>query len=202
MQARARQTRDRLLKSALREFSAKGYHGAKVDSIAARAKANKQRIYAYFGNKEKLFASVLRHSFSEIIAEEKHLAELGEQDIPHLAEIILRHYMVFHRKHPHFWRLLAWENLEGGSHTAVLRGLKDESFEHLRSLYMQGQEQGDFKKDVSFESFIFVLTSVCFFYFANQRTMSKTLDLDLSDEAVQERIISEALALLSTTAKG
>lgn len=196
MQARARQTKERLLKAALREFSARGYHGAKVDTIASKAKANKQRIYAYFGNKEKLFAAVLTHAFSEIIEEEKHLAELGEQDIPHLAEIILRHYMDFHQKHPHFWRLLAWENLEGGRHTAVLKGLKTESFAHLADLYAKGQATGIFARNVSFASFIFLITSVSFFYFSNQRTMSETLGLDLKDKAVQERIIGEALSQL------
>lgn len=197
MQARAKLTRERLLKAALREFSAKGYHGAKVDAIAARAKANKQRIYAYFGNKEKLFAAVLQHSFAEIVAEEKALAVLSEQDVPHLTQILLNHYMTFHIKHPHFWRLLAWENLEGGKHIGALKGVKEESYQHLRRLYLHGQALGVFGAAVSFETYIFVLSSIAFFYFANQRTMSQTLSLDLGDAAVRERLIGEALELLA-----
>ncbi|GAA2712550.1 TetR family transcriptional regulator [Actinoplanes palleronii] len=52
-------TRVRLLDAAYREFSERGLAGARVDRIAAAAKANKQAIYAYFGSKEDLFDAVL-----------------------------------------------------------------------------------------------------------------------------------------------
>ena len=55
-------TRARILDAATAEFAAHGLAGARVDRIAARAAANKQLIYAYFGNKEGLFdATVAAH---------------------------------------------------------------------------------------------------------------------------------------------
>ena len=51
----ATDTKRRLLKAAYEEFSARGLAGARVDRIAAAAKANKQAIYAHFGNKDDLF---------------------------------------------------------------------------------------------------------------------------------------------------
>src|SRR5580658_7945450 len=58
-------TRGRILAAALAEFSAKGFAGARVDAIARRARGNKRMLYHYFGNKEDLFAAVLRHKMAE-----------------------------------------------------------------------------------------------------------------------------------------
>lgn len=52
-------TRARILTAAADEFAEHGVAGARYERIAARAHANKERIYAYFGNKEQLFTSVL-----------------------------------------------------------------------------------------------------------------------------------------------
>ena len=57
-------TRARLLEAAYREFSERGLAGARVDRIAAAARANKQAIYAYFGSKENLFDAVLTERLS------------------------------------------------------------------------------------------------------------------------------------------
>src|SRR5437016_5435911 len=60
-----RRTRDRILAAALKEFAAKGFHGARVDLIARRARINKRMLYHYFGDKEGLFKAVLRRKISE-----------------------------------------------------------------------------------------------------------------------------------------
>jgi AcrR family transcriptional regulator len=57
-------TRARLIEAAYREFSERGLAGARVDRIAATARANKQAIYAYFGSKENLFDAVLAERLS------------------------------------------------------------------------------------------------------------------------------------------
>jgi AcrR family transcriptional regulator len=58
-------TRRRILDAALKEFSARGFAGARVGSITRRAKVNKRMLYHYFGDKEGLFRAVLRHKISE-----------------------------------------------------------------------------------------------------------------------------------------
>lgn len=58
-------SRERILKAALRDFAAKGFAGARVDAIAARARINKRMLYHYFGNKEGLFREVLRRKITE-----------------------------------------------------------------------------------------------------------------------------------------
>jgi TetR/AcrR family transcriptional regulator len=58
-------TRERILAAALREFSAKGFAGARVDRIARRARINKRMLYHYFGNKEHLFREILSRKVRE-----------------------------------------------------------------------------------------------------------------------------------------
>lgn len=58
-------TRLRILASALKEFSARGFAGARVSSIARHAKINKRMLYHYFEDKEGLFRAVLHHKISE-----------------------------------------------------------------------------------------------------------------------------------------
>jgi len=55
-------TKERILAAATAEFAAHGLAGARVDRIAAAASANKERIYAYFGGKEQLFAAVISNA--------------------------------------------------------------------------------------------------------------------------------------------
>lgn len=58
-------TRERILAAACREFSTKGFTGARVDSVARRARINKRMLYHYFGNKAGLFREVLHHKVQE-----------------------------------------------------------------------------------------------------------------------------------------
>mgnify|MGYP006200449771 CR=1 FL=1 len=52
-------TRADILRAAREEFCERGFNGARVDSIAERAKANKRLLYHYYGNKEALYLAVL-----------------------------------------------------------------------------------------------------------------------------------------------
>ena len=52
-----------ILAAAVKEFTEKGYSGARIDAIAARAGANKRMIYHYFGDKEALYLAVLEGGY-------------------------------------------------------------------------------------------------------------------------------------------
>src|SRR5437762_3058399 len=53
--SRGAATYQRILDVATREFAQHGIAGARVERIVAAARTNKAQLYAYFGNKEKLF---------------------------------------------------------------------------------------------------------------------------------------------------
>ncbi len=56
--------RTAILASASAEFAEHGYHGARIERIAAAANANKQLIFHYFGSKDGLYGAVVAELFS------------------------------------------------------------------------------------------------------------------------------------------
>ncbi|WP_331721476.1 TetR family transcriptional regulator [Streptomyces sp. NBC_00212] len=99
-------TKQLLLDAAVEEFAEHGPEGARVARIAQRAGINKERIYQYFGSKDKLFAAVLESELKKIAAAvpmtSEQAADLGDY---------AGRVFDYHRAHPHFVRLLAWEGL-------------------------------------------------------------------------------------------
>jgi AcrR family transcriptional regulator len=74
----AQATRRRLLDAAFAEFAQHGIAGARVDRIAAAAKANKAQIYHYFGSKDDLFDAV----FDDLVAATVAESPLDPDDLP------------------------------------------------------------------------------------------------------------------------
>jgi AcrR family transcriptional regulator len=58
-------TKDRILESALTEFAASGFAGARVEGIAEGARANVASIYRYYTNKQGLYQAVLERVRAE-----------------------------------------------------------------------------------------------------------------------------------------
>lgn len=189
MQQRALRTRSAILAAARGEFAAKGYHGARVDVIAEQAGVNKQRIYANFKDKAGLFKAVLRMAFVELAEEESRFLTFTRADVPRLPELILETYTRIHDRHPEFWRLLAWENLGGGRHSAAVAGHQNDVLDHLRRLYASGQNSGHFLKTVPFEGFLFNLLAVSYFMVSNRATLKRSIGLDCSRRAVRQTLL-------------
>lgn len=100
-------TKQLLLDAAVEEFAEHGFDGARVARVAAGAGVNKERIYQYFGSKEKLFCAVLETELKKLAA----AVPLTEAQARDLGDYAGRAYD-YHRAHPHFMRLLAWEGLQ------------------------------------------------------------------------------------------
>src|ERR1039458_8971926 len=63
---RADQTRARILDAAVRQFSANGLAGARMEQIAEEAGVNKALLYYYFKSKEDLYATALEFVFEGV----------------------------------------------------------------------------------------------------------------------------------------
>lgn len=196
MQERAKKTRAKLLKTSTKLFARYGLNGVTVDTIAEKAGANKQRIYAYFGNKEKLFEACLADVFEKINKKDEVLETLSDDDIPDLTGILLRHYFGIHQNNPDFRRLISWANLETTTALEAIYDVKQSSLSHLRKLYAKGCAKGVFDKKVSFETYMFALFALSFFYYSNRKTLENTLGSALFDEQGTKRLIQEAIVLL------
>jgi AcrR family transcriptional regulator len=97
-------TKERILEAAMAEFSAYGVAGARVDRIAKTAGCNKNLIYVYFENKERLFTTVLEKHLSRVYSD----MVATPDDLPGQAGRAFD----FAMENPDLMRLLAWSNLE------------------------------------------------------------------------------------------
>ncbi|QEM30900.1 TetR family transcriptional regulator [Rhodococcus qingshengii] len=104
MRSAGEATRDRILAAAKDEFATYGLAGARINRIAAQARASKDRLYAYFASKEELFAAVTEQWTSETTAE----TALRGDDLPGYAGRLFDNYVA----HPENVRLQQWADLE------------------------------------------------------------------------------------------
>jgi AcrR family transcriptional regulator len=98
----ADRSRRLLLAAALEEFAAKGYAGARVQEIAARAGVNKQLINYYFDSKEGLYLELQRTWLCR-------QQSFADPDLP-LADLAAR-YLHDALAEPRLTRLMAWRGL-------------------------------------------------------------------------------------------
>lgn len=196
MQERAKKTRDAILNAAVKMFARDGFHGTKIDAVATAAQVNKQRIYAYFGNKAKLFEAAMRNVFEKVNDEDRQLEFIGEDQLDTLTEKLLRHNLEVHRRHPELHRMIGWANLELSGPPEWLSNVKEKSFIRLREHYQLGQARGIFSPEVSFEVYIFTLLALTYFHTANRITASQTISHSLFTDSGTERLLREAAALL------
>jgi TetR/AcrR family transcriptional regulator len=97
-----------ILEAAIREFSAKGFSGARVDAIACSARANKQLIYYYFDSKVGLYEAVL----GQLIARSSERMDVGDPH-PSVSAAVKAHIDRLLGQGGEEWlRFWLWEALE------------------------------------------------------------------------------------------
>jgi TetR/AcrR family transcriptional regulator len=100
-------TRAALLDAALEEFAAKGFAGARVRNIAARAGVSKDLIAYHFGSKDGLYLAVQGSWL-------KHEDTFSDPDLP-LSDLLAR-YLHDALADPRPLRLLLWRGLTDPGH--------------------------------------------------------------------------------------
>jgi AcrR family transcriptional regulator len=98
----AERSRRLLLDAALEEFAAKGFAGARVQEIAARAGLNKQLITYYFGGKDGLWHALHQHWLEQE-------ATFARPDLPF--DALIAEYLHATLADPRQARVLLWAGL-------------------------------------------------------------------------------------------
>lgn len=196
MQQRAVITRRKILDAAVTSFAESGFNGTTVDDIAACAGVNKQRIYAYFGSKKKLFEAALLEVFLRVKMCGSSTLEKIEQDPGHLSRAVLSSFLQVHEEQPVLWRLLAWANLEGGDCVNVLESARSDENNMLRRIFDLAVER-KLIKPLKFETWLFMLLGISCFYHSNRSTLACTHDSSIADDKWKEQLISDVDILFS-----
>ena len=120
-------TKLRILAAATHEFARNGMGGARVDTIAARAKSNKRMLYHYFGNKDALFAITVENAYAQFREQEAalHLDSLDPiSAMRRLVSFVWDYYLA----HPEFITLVNSENLHKAKHLKSSKRSRDLRF--------------------------------------------------------------------------
>jgi AcrR family transcriptional regulator len=167
---------------ATREFSRKGYGGARVDAIAARTRTSKRMIYYYFGSKESLYLAVLEEAYSAIRRAE------GALDLASLpAEAALRKLIGstfdYYHTHPEFVRLVMNENIMDAVHmkrSKTIGRLNVTVIDALQGIVARGQKAGVFHRDIDPLALHMTISALGIFHVANRATFSTIFRLDMT----------------------
>ena len=186
----AEKTKTTILKAARDEFCELGFDGARVDSIAARAKANKRLLYHYFGNKEALYEAVLLDAYQEIRRGEREL-RISQYDPIEAVDRIIRFTFRHFLANPWFPRLLSVENLQNARFVKQIKDLdaiRSPIVGELQEIVKRGHAEGTFRTDVDPMQLYISIISLCYFYVSNMQTLSVVFGKDLSQFAlIQDR---------------
>jgi AcrR family transcriptional regulator len=181
----AARTRGEILDVATSEFAARGYHGARVDDIAALTRTTKRMIYYYFGGKKQLYIAVLERAYTRIRAAERNV-EVDDLDpltaLRRVAEVTFDH----HEAHPDFIRLVSIENIHNAEHVKELVTLVDLSGSVISLLdrtLQRGRTEGVFRPGIDAVDVHMAISAFCFFRVANRHTFGAIFGRDLLEPA-------------------
>lgn len=184
-------TRARILAAAKAEFARKGLGGARVDDIAARAKANKRMLYHYFGNKEELFRITLEDAYAGIREAEAKL-EIEKDDPITALKRLIRFTWGYYLENPEFITLVNSENLHKARHIKSSERMREMSrpfVGRMRALLERGAKAGLFRKDLDPVQVNITIAAIGYYYLTNRFTGSIVFERDLmSKGALDQRL--------------
>lgn len=121
-----RDTRERILDAASREFSASGFDGARTQAIADTAGVNKAMIYYHFEDKRHLYEEVLAHNLSQVLGEVVTAAIGADLRARDRIGGLLSGFSRFLSENPHMRSLMLREVASGaGTLRRVAAGLRE-----------------------------------------------------------------------------
>jgi AcrR family transcriptional regulator len=196
----------RLLAAARQEFAARGFDGAKVDRIAARARVNKAMLYYHFRDKAALYREILLHLFRGVADAVEAVRAAGgppDEQLRRFVEAVARKGI----EQPDFPGVWLREMADGGRHLdPVIAGEFRRVLGVLAAILADGQRMGVFRDVSPFATHLGIVAPLLFFAatapirrrFAGVGLPGLELDADLFIAHVQHT----ALAALAPVGAG
>ena len=187
----AEATKARILSAAKKEFSKRGFGGARVDVIATRAKANKRMIYHYFQSKENLFQKTIENAYIDIRTAEQKL-ELSHLAPEEALETLVRFTWRYYLKNPEFITLVNSENLHKARHlkkSEIIRVVSRKFRDMVADILDRGVAEGVFRPGIDPAQLNITIAAIGYYYLTNRFTGAIVYERDLmTPEALDERL--------------
>lgn len=197
---------ERILAAAKVEFAKKGLSGARIGSIAARARVNPALIHYYFKTKEELYARVLGDIFGRLNRED-FLEKLRGLDLKPPQKLYIALYLVVHLflkpRDPHIYMIIFRELADGSPYLSkiaqgyIIPGRR----EIVLNIIREGIETGDFSaRFPAFQVhgiFSFVTDLVLFRDIYSDTVWNEILEGEQASERVLEYLLERTFRELS-----
>lgn len=175
-------TRGEILASALAEFSAHGFDGAKIQRIAQGAGCNPRLIYHYFGSKDDLYLAALEHIYAEIRTRE---ADLDLDSLPPRAALLrLAEFTFdFFDSNAAFVSITRSENLLGGRYVRQLPQIARMShplIEKIADVLARGVARGEIRSGIDPLHLYVSLVALSAHHINAAHTLSATFGADFT----------------------
>lgn len=180
-QRNATRTQDEILAAAQIEFARKGYDGARIDAIVARARVSKNLIYHYFESKQRLYIRVLERTYETLRQRQDMIPVDGLDPVSALRALCEATFQVFIDE-PGIIVMLNTENLYRGRNIAkspIIRQLYARLTSTLDAILKRGADAGIFRPDIDAIDLYISISGLGYFYLSNRFTLSILFDRDL-----------------------
>lgn len=174
-------TRERILRTAIAEFSEKGFSGARVLTICRKSRANPRMIYHYFGGKDRLYVAVLEHVLGELRAEELKLDVEHVSPVDGMMQLFDFTYEHF-GAHPELIHILSGENLlrarflKKSSKTPVVAS---PLIAMISELLKRGEKTRAFRRGIDPLQLYVSMVGFAYFHRSNAHTLSVIFKSDI-----------------------
>lgn len=178
-------TKERILQEAIKEFSAHGFVGARVERIVRSSDVSMRMLYHYYENKEALYVSVLERVYQDVRTAEQQFdvkACRPEEAIGKLVDFTFAHFV----QHPELINLVMAENFLDAQYlrqSELIPSMTTKLQESVKWILDEGAKTGVFRGNVDPLHLWLTIFSLCWTHLSNRHTLSWMLQTDLSDSA-------------------
>jgi TetR/AcrR family transcriptional regulator len=198
--ADAKNTRQRILRYSTIEFAAKGYDGARVDSIARRCRLSKNMLYHYFHSKEGLFIAVLESAYETFRMQQRDFVVRHADPVDAMRQLVAYTFEAL-LENQHIIALLNTANLHKGRHmrrSRVMRSLYDPLLDTIREILERGAATGAFRPNIDPLNLYLSLSALAYNYISNQHTLKFAFGINFMTKPRRDAWLAHITDLILT----
>jgi len=181
--------RTRILKTALKEFAMKGFHGVSTTEIAKASAVTQPLIHYHFKTKDALWKAAVEQAFSWLKTDLNQLIEDPALQQRELFTAFIRTLVAFAAKHPEVGQFLLREGMQKDSERLawMTEQLLKPAFDALSIHYQQGVAEG-WLQSLPFAQLSVLLTAMSTHFFAVSPMINQVYGIDAQDPKEIERL--------------
>lgn len=198
VQARAAETRARILAAACNAFAERGFDAANTRDIAAAAGLSHAVIRYHFGGKEQLWRATVEDMFSRMRRELSEVAHpiRRRQTLNERLRHFLGGYIRYCARHPNHARIVIQESMRGGERLQWMAEQFIRPDHDTVSATIKALIDAKELPDVSPVALLYLIVSMCQLPFVIANEAQTLYGIDLRSPAEIEKLIDAVVAVL------